>query len=321
MLRADALPGRTANVVYADLFGQVVIGHAPAAGWGLLALAFLMLGVAAWRARSGTCLTFADAGRGMVDGLWFLSAALVLTQATRLLAGPMAARADSADAYYVLLARLPWMEAGVALTVLALALAVLGGRARPDRRVLAGAIVGVAAFALALGGFDQIIIGAAVVAIGLSLVPRLAAQSTWGGWIGLIALVLIVATAAQGFAPEAAFLFVWAGLLAALVAAVAAVLDPGLTRARSLAPIAVAAVAGAGWLMSLSHTVFLGIGMDRPGVMAVMGLLILMLVRPLSPERAMARPMLMAALAVLMIGGAVAFSARVFEPAVVEQAS
>ena len=314
LLRAPALPAATQNLVYADLFGRLIVGHPPATGWLLLGLAFLGLGAAMWRARSHAGLTFADLGRGIVDGLWFLSTGLVLTQAVRLLAGPLSARAESAEAYYTLLARLPWMEAGVALTVLALALALLGGRTRPDRRVVAVGVAAAALLAVALGGLNLIVIGAAVVAVGLSLTPTLAARTTWGGWTGLIGLILIVAAAAQAAAPEAAFLFVWTGLLAALTAAVAAFLDPGLTRPRSLAPVAVAAVLGAGWIAGLAHTVFLGIGMDLPGVLVLLGLLVLMLVRPLGPERAMARPLLMAAMAVLLLGAALSGAARFAEP-------
>jgi len=314
LLRAPVLPAATANLVYADLFGLVVIGHPPVIGWGLLGLAFLGLGVAVWRARSRAGLTFADSGRGAVDGLWFLSTGLVLTQLVRLLAGPTGARADSADAYYTLLARLPWMEAGAALTVLAVALALFGGRTRLDRRIVAGAIAVAAVVALILGGLNPIVIGAAVVAIGLSLVPGLAARSTWGGWTGLIGLILIFAMVAQALAPEVAFLFIWTGLLAAVAAAAAALLDPGLTRPRSLAPVAVAAVLGGAWIMGQAHTVFLGVGMDLPGALVLLGLLVLMLLRPLSPQQGQARPLLIAAAAVLLIGAGLSGAARVMEP-------
>lgn len=315
LLRAQALPARTVNTVYADLFGRVILSHPPAAGWGLLALAAGLLSAAAWRARSRAGLTLAEVGRGAVDGLWFTAAGLVLTQSVRTLAG----RADGAEGYYTLLARLPWMEAGAALTVLALIMAVLGGRARPDRRVTALALAAAAVAALALGGFDNpIVIGASLVAIGLSLAPGLAARTTWGGWIGLIALVLVVGLAAQAVAPEAAFLFLWPGLLAAFAAALTALLDPGLTRARSLAPIAIAATLGGGWLIGLSHPVFLGVGLDLPGVLVLMGLLALMLLRPLSPERGVARPWLMAALAVLILGAAVSGWSQIARPASVE---
>ncbi len=316
LLRAPALPAATANVVYADLFGRVVIGHPPVMGWGLLGLAFLGLGVAVWRARSQAGLTFADTGRGAVDGLWFLSTGLVLTQLVRLLAGPLSGRAESADAYYTLLARLPWMEAGAALTVLAVALALFGGRTRLDRRIVAGVIALAALVTLILGGLNPVVIGAAVIAAGLSLFPGLAARSTWGGWTGLIGLILILGTAAQALAPEAAFLFVWTGLLAALAAALAAILDPGLIRRRSVALTAVAAVLGGAWIMGQAHTVFLGIGMDLPGVLVLLGLLVLMLIRPLGPEQGLARPLLIAAAAVLILGAGFSVAARVMEPMV-----
>ncbi|MFY8163566.1 MAG: M20/M25/M40 family metallo-hydrolase [Brevundimonas sp.] len=316
LLRAPALPAATVNVVYADLFGRVIIGHPPVMGWGLLGLALLGLGLAVLRARARAGLTFADTGRGAIDGLWFLSTGLVLTQFVRVLAGPMSGRADSADAYYTLLARLPWMEAGAALTVLAVALALFGGRTRLDHRIVAGAIALAAVVALALGGLNPIVIGAAGVAVGLSLFPGLAARSTWGSWTGLIGLILILAIPAQALAPEAAFLFVWTGLLAAVAAALAALLDPSLTRARSLAPAAFAAVPGGGWIMAQAHGVFLGVGMNLPGVLVLLGLLVLMLVRPLSLGQGLARPLLIAAAAALLIGGGLSVAAQVMEPMV-----
>lgn len=316
LLRAPALPVATANVVYADLFGRVIIGHPPVMGWALLGLAFLGLGLAVWRARARAGLTFADAGRGALDGLWFLSTGLVLTQFVRVLAGPMAGRADSADAYYTLLARLPWMEAGAALTALAVALVLFGGRTRLDRRIVAGAIAPAAVVAMVLGGLNPIVIGATGVAVGLSLFPGLAARSTWGSWTGLIGLILILAIPAQALAPEAAFLFVWTGLLAAVAAAMAAVLDPSLTRTQSLAPAAIAAVPGGGWILAQAHGVFLGVGMNLPGVLVLLALLVLMLVRPLSPGQGLARPFLIAAAAALLIGGGLSVAAQVMEPMV-----
>lgn len=314
LLRADALPARTANTVYADLFGRVVLMHAPGVGWILLGAAMALLAAAAALARTRAGLTFADAGRGMLDGLWFLSSGIVLTQVVRLLAGPLSARAENADAYYVLLARLPWMEAGVVLSILALMLALLGGRTRPDRRLSAGAMGVLAVASVVLGGVDFVVLGAAVVSIGLALAPGLAARSAWGGWTGLIALVLVLGAGAQAAAPETAFLFLWPALLAAGVAALAALLDPGLTRPASLAPLAVATVIGAGWLIGLGHPVFLGIGMDLPAVLVLIGLLILLFLRPFSAPQAAARPLLMVALAVLVIGAGVSFAARVAEP-------
>lgn len=317
LLRAPALPAATANAVYADVFGRFVIHYPPVIGWGLWIGAAALLAAAAALARRRAGLTFADLGRGMIDGLWFLTSGLVLTHVVRQLGGPMSGRIDSADAYYTLLARLPWLEAGVALTVLALTLAVLGGRARSDRRITAGALAALTVLSVILGGLNPVILGAGAIAIGLSLAPGLAAQTVWGGWTGLIALVLVFAAGAQAAAPETAFLFLWPALLAGLAAVASAALDPGLTRPKSLAVLAAATVLGAGWLIGLSHPVFLGIGMDLPGVLALLGLLGLMLVRPFSPEQATARPLLMVALAVLVVGAGVSGYARVAEPMVV----
>lgn len=314
LLRADALPARTANLVYADVFGRFVMGHAPATGWLLLLGSVALLALAAWRTSRRSGLTFADAGRGVVDGLWFLSSGLVLTQFVRLLGGPLSDRADSADAYYVLLARLPWLEAGAVLAILALTLALLGGRARPDRRVAAVSVALVAIAATVLGGFNPVVLGAAALSIGLSWLPGLAARTTWGGWTGVIALVLILAFGAQAAAPETAFLFIWPALLATLVAAIVAFTDPDLARPASLIPIAIATVLGVGWLIGLGHPVFLGIGMDLPGVLVLLALVSLMFVRPLGVPASAGRPVLMVALAVLVLGGAVSAYARLAEP-------
>lgn len=317
LLRAPALPVATANTVYADVFGQFIVRYPPATGWVLWGVAALLLGAAAALSRKRAGLTFADLGRGMVDGLWFLTAGLVVTHVLRALGGPMAGRIDSADAYYTLLARLPWLEAGIVLAVLALILAVLGGRARSDRRLTTGALAALTLLTVLFeGGLNPLIVGAGVIATGLSMAPQLAAKTVWGGWTGLIALVLVFAAGAQVAAPETAFLFLWPALLAALVALVAALFDPALLKPASLAPVAVVAAMVGAWLVGLGHPVFLGIGMDLPGALALLGLLGLMLVRPLSPERSAIRPLLMVALAILCLGAGVSAYARIAEPMV-----
>ncbi len=321
LLRAETLPVQTRNTVYADLFGRVVIGHDPAWGWSLLILTVGALGTAVWRARSHAGLTLADSGRGVIEAIWFVATGIVLTQAVRLLAGPLSARAESAEAYYTLLARLPWIEVGVVLTVLALGLAVLGGRARSDSRVTAGAIAIAALLTIGLGGVDYVVLGAAVVAIVLSMLPKLAVQTAWGGWSGIMGLVVLLAALAQVVAPETAFLFLWPAMLASVIALTVAFIDPGLTKRTSLIPIAVGAVLGVGWLMTLAHPVFLGIGMDLPAVLVLLGLLMLMFVRPLTPEQTWLRPLLAAGLAILFLAGTVSGASRIAEPSYVVKAS
>lgn len=314
LLRAEALPAASYDTVYADLFGRAVIGHHPAWGWSLLLLAIGALGIAVWRARSHAGLTLADSGRGVIEAVWFVATGIVLTQAVRLLAGPLSARAESAEAYYTLLARLPWIEAGAVLTVLAVGLAVLGGRARSDPRVTAGGIALAALMTIGLGGVDYVVVGAGAVAIALSFLPKMAVKTVWGGWSGLIGLVVVLAGLAQFAAPQTAFLFLWPALLASAVALIVAFIDPGLTQRRSLIPIAVGAVVGVGWLITLAHPVFLGIGMDLPAVLVLLGLLMLMFVRPLSPEQTSVRALLAAGLIALFLGGMLSLASRIAEP-------
>ncbi|HEY1073150.1 M20/M25/M40 family metallo-hydrolase, partial [Brevundimonas sp.] len=191
LLRAPALPAKGPNTVYADVFGRLMLSHSAAMGWGLLGLAALLGGFAAWRARRATGLTAAQVGRGLLDGLWFLSAGLVLAQAVRLLAGPMSSRAASSETYYVLLHRLPWMEAGAVLTILALALLFLTGARRSRPRVIAGTVAVLTLLTLLIGGFSPVMLGAGVIAAALSLWPVKATTTTWGAWLGLIALVFL----------------------------------------------------------------------------------------------------------------------------------
>src|SRR5690606_4328502 len=314
LLRAPRLPVAAHDAVYADLFGRAVVVQTPATGWLVFALAAALLALAGWRARGRAGLTLSDLGRRALDGLWLLSAGLVLAEAARLLGGPMAARADSAEAYYVLLARLPSLEAGVAAALLAAVLLLVGGRGRIDRRWLAGGLALIAVAGLTYGGFDPILTGAALVAVGLSAFPRLSARTVWGGWTGLVGLVLLFGLLAQAAAPATAFLFLWPALLAAFACAVAAFAEPALLGWRSLVPASLAAALGVGWLVYLGHPVFLGVGMDLPGALALLALLATMLLRPLEPGAALRRPLLIAAAAVLVVGAGAALAARAVHP-------
>jgi len=312
-LRAQTLPVAGANVVYGDVLGQWFIVHSTGLGWTLLAITAALLAFAAWGARHATQLKAADVGRGMMSGLWLLAMGIVVTHGVRALAGPSAARAESADVYYTLLRRLPWMEAGAVLAVVAVALAALAGRAALGPRILAGAVVAAVASALILTGFDPVVLGAGALALGLSLWSQAAPRTVWGGWLGLIALAFVLGCAAQAAAPEAALVFIWPGLLAAIAAALCALIGARLERARSLVPAALATVLGGAWVCTLAHPVFLGVGMDIPGVLALMGLLVLLFARPLAPEHA--RSTLAAgAAACLILACGLSLTARYAEP-------
>lgn len=314
-LRVDALPRATQNAVYGDLFGLAVVRYAPGVGWLLLALAAGLTGFAAWGARHATGLRWADVGRGVAGGLWLVSSGLVLAQSVRVLGGPVGRRIDSPETYYTLLRRLPWMEAGVGLALLAAVLVLLAGRAWIGRRLVAGVLIVAGVLAAILGGFDPVGAGALVVALVLTFWPRGEDEGHWGGWLGLIGLVLLAGALAQAAAPEAAHLLIWPGLAAALAAAASALIGARLTRRAALAPPVVAAVLVGGWLLGYGHGIFLGVGMDLPGALGLIALLLAMLARPLAPAAPSARRTLAAAAgAVLLLGCGLSLAGRAAEP-------
>lgn len=315
-LRAPTLPRATANAVHADVFGLIFLRHSLGFGWVLLATAAALTAFAAWGARHATGLGWREVGRGVASGLWLVASALVVAQAVRVLAGPVGRRIDTPDAYYTLLRRLPWMEAGVGLAVLAAAFALLAGRARVGRRTLAAILIGATVTASALGGLNAILIGATAVAVLLTFWPGGQDEPTWGGWLGLIVLVLIIGAVAQAVAPEAAFVFIWSGLAAALAAATAALIGARLQRRRALIPAVVATIVAGGWMLGLGHFVFLGVGMDLPGALGVIALLIVVQARPLDPVGARAcRVLAVVGAACMVLACGVSLAARWAEPA------
>jgi hypothetical protein len=127
-------------------------------------------------------------------------------------------------------------------------------------------------------------------------------------------LALLSLRAAQAVAPEAALIFVWPGLLAAFAAAACALTGARLESPQSLIPAAIATVLGGAWIVTLAHPVFLGVGMDLPGVLALMALLTLLLARPLVPPRASAQ-LAAGAAACLILAAGLSMTARFAEPA------
>lgn len=314
-LRAPELPKATHNAVYADVFGLFILRHPPGAGWLLLGLAVLLTGFAGWGARHATGLTRLSVVRGVTGGVWLLASSIVLAQAVRVLAGPTGKQIETPEVYYTLLRRLPWMEAGTGLAIIAAVLALFAGRALIGRRMLALILALAAVLALALGEPDPIVAGAAVIAVVLTLWPKGEDETPWGGWLGLIIVVLTLGFFTQIAAPEAALLFIWPGLAAALAAAVTAVIGARLERSTALIPSAVATLLIGGWLLAQAHGVFLGIGMSLPGVLGLFGLLVAMLARPLAPVQPLgARSLAVVAAIALLLGGGLSLAAQSAQP-------
>ena len=262
-----------------------------------------------------------------MSGLWLLSVGLVVAQGVRLLAGD---RVQSAEAYYTLLRRLPWIEAGVVLAMVALGLLAMGGknaliRGAParllgGRRMLAAAIALLAVAVIVAGGFSPVVLGMAVVAVVLTLWTGASPRTDAGACLGLIGLILTLGMAVQIVVPEATPLLLWPALLAAIAAAVSAVISASGQLRVARIPAVLATVLGGAWLVGLSHPVFLGIGMDLPGALALMALLVVMLVRPLVPQ-VFARGLALSAGVILIVACGISISARIAEPMTVSATS
>lgn len=278
LLRAETLPEAGRDRVYADVFGWTMIVMAAPWGWGLAVLSLGLLGFAVLRSRTA----LASLLRGAVDGLAFLAGAFVLAQAVRLAAGPMLRRVESADVYYTLLERLPLMEVATGLALFGAALVFLAGASGRLRMAWMGVIAVLGLLVQLIGGWDPVSAGMTVLALVAAIPVPPPAASPWPRWLGLIALVLTLGTLAQAVLPEAAFLFLWPGLIAAAAAALMAGVDPELRRARIGMIPAVATVIVGAWLLAMAHPVFLGIGMDLPGILALTALLWLGLAAPLA---------------------------------------
>ena len=313
LVRTDALPQASERRVYADILGRLVIGHAPATGWLVFLAALALTGFGLWGARRATGLKFVEVGRGVADGLWLVASGLVLTKAVRLLAGPLSSRAESAETYYTLLRRLPWIEAGAACVVAAVALFVLAGRPAFARIGVTALVALSAVAALVLGGIDPVLIGAALLALGLGWGLR-GARSSRGGWIGAVLLVVLLGGAVQAISPEAAFLLLWPALLGSTALAASMVISARMVSPPALIPPVLATVIGGAWIVSLAHPVFLGIGMDMPGVLAPLALLILIFAYPLGRMIPAQRSLIAAAAALLILGAGLSIAAVVVEP-------
>ncbi|WP_312126423.1 M20/M25/M40 family metallo-hydrolase [Brevundimonas sp.] len=318
LMHLQELPQGGINRVYADVFGRVIVSHPLWGGWVILGISLLAIAGTVWIASSRAGLRPLHIFQGVLDGVWFLTAGFVLLQTLARLAGPAGDRLSSSEAYYTQLRRLPWMEGGAAMAVVALALLLMSG-VRLRRRRIFGYTLAAMGCMLAFTQEQTLmfLIPAAIAAV-LSLWPGAMARTVWGSWTGLLALVFVAGCAAQTAVPEAALIFTWPLLLGSLVALVTALLSPQLTDLRAVAAPALGTVIGGAWLMAMGHFVFLGIGITLAGVLALIGLLVLLTLRPLVTAHS-DHVLTGAALVLLLAAGATMGASRLIEPAPVVQ--
>ncbi|PTS81775.1 MULTISPECIES: M20/M25/M40 family metallo-hydrolase [unclassified Caulobacter] len=272
LARETALPPKAPNAIYSDLLGLILIHYPAPVGWALLALAAGLIGFSAARAIKGGATTPLQLARGLAGSLLLtLAAALVLHLTGRLLA------VDSGQRLYDILGRFDLLLWGAAALGTGAGLLIVTALARGSRRLwpslLALALGGACSL---VGGFDPVGLGlGAVVAVLIwaCLGPK---TGVMGVWLGGLALLLLLSTAAQVLAPGATVMLVWPLLVASLGAAL--VLALGGTRDRRVALLLTLAIGLLAALTTAQVTAwggwtFAGIGLMEPAVLAVFVLL------------------------------------------------
>lgn len=268
-----ALPPKTGDKTFSDVFGLFVIAYPPVVGWLVLAVAAGLLLYAGWQVRRAGVMPWTSLAGGVI--LAFAAAAnaaLLLTVFNQLSFAP--GKAD----YYDRLAAIPRLELQAALIALAVLLAAAVQPASRRWLQMCPPVI-FAAAGLALGAAPvPLLIMAAVATL---LIPAVAAlkPGTWGGWFGLAAVVFILGIVMQVFYPTAGALYAWPLLLAGLMAAGTTLL--GRRWVSGLAVLAVGAAVGCGYLLGISHLAFEGVGADLPAAMALPLVLCALLLWPL----------------------------------------
>jgi hypothetical protein len=269
---APILPAKSTDAVFGDILGLFVIAHQPILGWAVLAIAAGLFGIAWFRLR--------PAGREVAGGallaVAFLAHLALLLTIANLLSG-----SGGKPNYYDRLAALPLLELQAVLLCLA-ALLLAAVAARPSRRLAAAMpALALTMAGVLMAGLSPVLLGIGLTAALLALVVPAKPVGLWSGWFGFAVPILLLALAAQIFAPTATPFLAWPLLLGSVGMAVAAAVDSEVKRLPVLALLTVLAAVGGGQLVYLGHLTFLGIGAPFPQVTALYALLFGLLAWPL----------------------------------------
>lgn len=302
---APALPGRSPSLVYANLFGDVVVAYPVWAGWILLAgIAALLAFAVRWARHSGE-FPAADIARGM-GGLLFaaLSTVAVLEFARRL---------TGADFGYLeqrfLTAQAQRWEWAIMLISLGVLMASAGDMAR-GRRWMAVVPLAFGLGCSAFGQFDIIgaVSGAVAAVVGFFVYDR--PTSRKGAWAGVLALTFLIALVLQVVAPAASYVAAWPLLVGALGAAATALsARRGVFALLLLAGLAAVTL---GWEGGLSHFAYLG--MDLMPLFAIQMVTAGVVLWPLAQPDTRAEKGLVVGGALLVMGFVITLFVRAEDP-------
>jgi hypothetical protein len=301
---AKNLPEDAPDRVFFDVGASGLVAYAAGTGW-LVLLVAIAGWIAAWiglrRARPTRPF---DIGSGALSLLWLMAVGGLLLATLNLISGSGHAN------YYDRLAALPRLEAQAVLGCLAALVGWLGLRRFPRRAL---GLVPAAALGLVCwveGGGHALLLLAVMTAMLAGWLAPGGGVSRWGGWLGAIGVLLLVALVAQVEAPMAAWIFAWPAMIAAIAAAAVAWSDPAFAKPWGPIIAGAALVAIVAPLLPLAHLAFLGIGGPLPETTLAALLVVAVAIWPLALIERAGRRTLLVACALLVAGLAIAVQVR-----------
>lgn len=291
------LPEKTADAVYADLFGGPIVAYSPVTGWLVAAVALGLCAFVVARVRRRGGIAWVEVARGAGGALWLLFAFGALFAAIRHGTGIPNGFVTGRP----LLAQFGIYEtalfAGGAGLLLLTAVAFEGGRAR---FWTAGLGLGLA---LVCYPFGHDLVGAAlgVLAAVFGALSFGRPVRAWSAWSGFVIVGALLALVTQALAPGVGFLFAWPLIVAGLIGLAATLTQGAFDRPTPILVGGALAVLGAGWLLYLAHPIALGVGADIPPALMPMAWLAALVLAPFALTAPRARLGALAALGVAVV--------------------
>lgn len=302
---STTLPAKTPDVVYSQVFGDLVIAYPPAIGWLVLAAAAALIGIGIWRARKVDAFPWLDALRGLGAGLFAVAGAITVLHFARRATG---AAAGYYEQRYLLAQSHRW-ELAVMLLGLGFLLAAIAELARGRRMVAALPLLAGLASSL-FGGFDMLGLVMGLVAGALGALAYGRPVSRAGAWTGVLILGLVLGVVLQALAAPAAYVLAWPLIVAGLGAALT-----GVSTRRNVLALAILGVAAAvmlGWTGGLAHASYLSL--DLVELQALPILIAALVVWPLAQPAEGAPPERLIGPALLILGLAATAVVRFDDP-------
>lgn len=302
---APALPAKSPNLVYSQVFGDLILAYPPPVGWLILIACAALIAVATVRARRIEAFPRTDILRGMGAGLFAAVGAMAVLHFAR--------RATGAGFGFLeqrfLLAQVGRWELALLLLGVGFLLTAVAEIARGRRQIAFLPLAAGLASSL-FGGFDPVGLGLGGAAAILAVAAYGRPVSRAGAWSGVMILGLVVAAVAQALAAPVAFVFAWPLGLAALAAALT---DMSARRGvPALAVLAAAAAVGLGWIAGYAHAAFISLDLVELAAISLLGAA--MLAWPLAQPAEGAPPERLVGPALIILGLAVTVAVRVNHP-------